>query len=86
MGPEKIPATNIDILGDNSLNVTNGQTGTLTATVLPIDHTEGDVVWTSSNTNVLTLSKIGSTSATFIALAAGNATISATVGRTNGHH
>ena len=59
MGPEKIPATNIDILGDNSLNVTNGQTGTLTATVLPIDHTEGDVVWTSSDTNVVNVSKIG---------------------------
>ena len=71
-----IPATNIDILGNNPLGVTNGRSGTLMAAVTPEDHTEGPIIWTSDNSQVLTIDSQG----TYRAMTAGNATITARVG------
>ena len=81
MKPEDIPATNIAINeGPGPLTVVTNDRGTLTATVLPADHTEGEVVWSSSSDDIVSISQDGPTNATFLAVAVGRATITARVG------
>ena len=81
-----VAATNIVIEGNNPLsNFTttpdgSATTGTLTAVVLPNNHTEGDVVWASDNENVLTVASAGANTATYTAKGAGSATVTASVG------
>ena len=83
-GSEGIPATNILINNGAELVVTNnGGSDTLTAAVLPTNHTEGDVVWTSSSDEIVSVSKDNATTATFTAEAVGSATITARVGANN---
>ena len=74
------PATNIKIDQGNHLSRIPGQTGSLTATVLPVNHSDGEVVWTSDNKNYVTVSNLGPTNATYRAVAIGRATIIAKVG------
>ena len=47
-------ATNISINGGN-FTTNNGIASTLTATILPTNHSEGNLVWTSSDTSKLTI-------------------------------
>ena len=74
------PATNIDIAQIDPISVVMGDTGPLTATVLPPGHTDGEVMWTSDNESFVTVSNIGSDSAVYTGVAIGRATITATVG------
>ncbi len=69
-----VPATNITLSQSTlSFNAAN-QTATLTATVAPSNATNKSVTWTSSNTNVATVSSTG----VVTAIADGTATITAT--------
>ena len=80
-GSEGIPATNLVINeGDVSNFTTNGGSDTLRAAVLPTNHTEGEVVWSSDNTSVVTVTKVDANNATYNAIADGSATITARVG------
>ena len=75
------PATNIEIDQGDTLTTNVRGSGTLTATVTPSDHTDGSVVWSSDNTNVVTVNSISDISATFTAgSVGGSATITARVG------
>ena len=71
------PATIVSIGQGSTRSVTNGARGTLTATVLPLGHTDGEVSWTSSATNFVT---IDASSGAYRAVGVGTATITARVG------
>ena len=71
------PATIVSIGQGSALSVTNGARGTLTALVLPSGHTDGEVSWTSSATNFVT---IDASSGAYRAVGIGTATITASVG------
>ena len=60
--PNIIQPTGITI-SDNSLTLTEGETGTLTATVLPSNATNKAVTWTSADTSIATVSSIGKVTA-----------------------
>ena len=60
-------------LNKPSTQITKGETETLTATVLPENATNKGIIWSSSNTNIATV-----TNGTVTAVAAGSATITAT--------
>ena len=75
-----IPATNIVIDQSEPLFVTNGQSGPLTATVTPANHSDGDVEWTSTRDDIVSVSQDTPTEATFAAKAEGTAIITASVG------
>jgi uncharacterized protein YjdB len=68
-GGETKPITSIS-LNKDTLELDEGDSVALTATVLPSDHT-GEIKWTSSNTNVATVDSEGNVTA----VAAGKATI-----------
>ena len=75
------PASNIVIAaGTNSLPIFTGYRDTLTALVLPLNHTNGEVEWFSSDTNFVTISKIDGTRASYLGVAEGSATVIARVG------
>ena len=74
-GVNNVAATNITINGGNFTNSV-GSTGTLTATVLPANHTDGEVTWTSSDTDKLTISSNGE----YRAIAPGSVKITASIG------
>ena len=71
-----VPSTNISIDGGDRV-VFNLAADTLTATVLPSDHTDGFKKWISSNTNILT---INSNTGAYNAIAPGNAVVWVRVG------
>jgi len=68
-----IPVTSIEIT-PSTLSLSTDQTSTLSASVLPSNASNKSVTWSSSNTNVVTVSDAGIVNA----LAIGSATISAT--------
>ena len=70
-----IPATNITINGGDFTN-NSGASSNLTATVLPSNHTDGDIAWSSGDTNILTINSNGD----YNALAPGETRITARVG------
>ena len=70
---QTIPVTGVSV-SPTTLSLETGQTGNLTATVSPSNATNKSVTWSSSNTNVATVS----TSGVVTAKAAGTATITAT--------
>lgn len=74
----QIPVTSI-ALDRTDVVLDKGQTGSLTATIEPADATDNTVSWTSSATDVVTVSADG-TSATIKAVKGGTATISVTCG------
>lgn len=74
----QIPVTSI-ALDRTDVVLDKGQTGSLTATIEPADATANAVSWTSSATDVVTVSADG-TSATIKAVKGGTATISVTCG------
>ena len=86
--PEKtassIPAESISIINSSGIiSITNRQTGNLTVVVLPTNHTEGAVMWASSDTSKLTITSNDPYSATYSAIAPSfpnNVTVTATVG------
>ena len=81
--PKVIPATNILIEQGEAIAITNDSSnisGTLIATVLPSNHTDGDVTWVSSNTNYVTIMGIDSVTGEYQTAAFGTTTITATVG------
>lgn len=67
------PVTGIN-LGMDSLRIARGKTKTLTATVLPEDATNKDIIWSSSDDTIATVSVSG----VVTAKAAGNVSITAT--------
>ena len=72
--PEKtassIPAESISIINSSGIiSITNGQTGNLTVIVLPTNHAEGAVIWTSSDTSKLTITSNDPYSARYSAIA-----------------
>ena len=69
------PATNI-IINGGDFTTTNGLSGNLMATVLPPNHTDGDIAWSSGDTNILTINSNGD----YNALAPGETRITARVG------
>ena len=69
------PSTNITIDGGD-FTTTNGITNTLVVAVLPSNHTDGTVTWTSANTNILTIDANGN----YTANSAGTVTVTASVG------
>ena len=81
MAPADIPATNIDINnGVETIDAIIGENSILTAAVSPDNHTQGEVEWTSSQDDIVSVSNTGPTNATFTARAIGSATITAMVG------
>ena len=82
----EVAATAIEINGNNPLviDLSNAEgsntTGTLFAIVTPNDHTDGEVDWVSSNTNVITLTKNSAISATYRTVSEGTTTVTASVG------
>ena len=77
---EETPATGIVIDQGDSLSVASRHIGTLTATVTPASHTDGDVEWSSTKDDIVAISKDTFTEATFEAKAAGTATVTASIG------
>ena len=76
-----IPATSIEINnGSNTIETTNGGRGPLTAVVMPSNHNDGNLQWSSDNPDVVTVSKTGTNTATFTARATGSANVTARVG------
>ncbi len=69
-----VPATGVTLNADN-LELKEGETFTLTATVAPNDTTENDIIWTSSNEGVATVEN-----GVVTALAEGSAVITAKAG------
>lgn len=67
------PVTGIDLSTD-SLRIARGKTKTLTASVLPSDATNKDIIWSSSDDTIATVSISG----VITAKAAGNVSITAT--------
>ncbi len=61
-------------ISPRSLSLTEGETTTVTAGIIPFDATIQSVVWSSSNSNVVTVSNVGD----IIAVAEGTASITAT--------
>ena len=77
--PDMIVPTNITI-DITSFTITNGidaPSGTLTATVLPTNYTEGEIIWSSENTNVIT---INASNGDYQVIAAGEAVITVSIG------
>jgi endoglucanase len=72
-GSTTVPVTGVTV-SPTTLNLTVGQTATLTATVSPANATNKNVTWSSSNTSVATVSSTG----VVTAVAAGSATITVT--------
>ena len=52
----------------------------LSATVLPANHTDGDVLWSSSSNEIVSVTSTDATTATYTGVAIGTAIITATVG------
>ena len=76
-----VAATSIVInQGEGPLSIVKNNSDTLSATVLPANHTEGDVEWTSSSDEIASVTKDDATTATYTGVALGTATITATVG------
>ena len=75
---KEIPVTSIS-LDRTDVVLDQGQTGSLTATLEPAEATENAVSWTSSATDIVTVTADG-TSATIKAVKGGTATISVTCG------
>ena len=75
---KQIPVTSI-ALDQTDMVLDKGQTGSLTATLEPAEATANAVSWTSSATDVVTVSANGTT-ATIKAVKGGTATISVTSG------
>ena len=71
-----LSATNITINGGDFIS-TNGNTGTLTATVLPTNHVDGDVRWQSSHPNVFAISPWNGE---YTSRVAGTVTVTASLG------
>lgn len=67
-------------LSSSSVNVDVDGTGTVTATILP-EGAEGTVQWTTSNPSIITIVPNG-LSASYVALSAGSATVTATIAGT----
>ena len=75
------PATNIVIVQGESITIKMGTiatNGRMIATVYPLNHTDGSITWISSNTQYIT---INSNTGLYNAVAAGDATIAAQVGK-----
>ena len=70
-----IPVTNI-LFSQASYIITNGEGGQFTATVQPTNHTDGDLQWQSSDTNVFIIDENGN----YQAPRRGTATVTATLG------
>ena len=77
--PEAIPVASVTVQ-PSSINLTEGETGQLTASVLPEDATDKSVIWKTSNPAVATVSENG----LVMAVAAGTATVTATSGGKSG--
>ena len=81
-----ISATSITIAANNPLviSITNedgsSNTGTLTAMVIPTNHTDGNVAWSSDDENVIIVTKEDANTATYTAVGWGRATVTASVG------
>ena len=72
----KIPVSGI-LINKTSVNLTKGDSTTLSASLLPADTTEtATIIWSSSDTSVVTVDSIGKVTA----IAAGTATITAKAG------
>ena len=71
-----IAVTGISLSGTTGITLNVGGTNTLIATVLPYNATDKTITWTSSNTDVATVDENGKVTA----VAAGDATITATAG------
>ena len=72
-----VPVTQVDIMPD-ALALEVGQTHALEAVVLPVNASDRDIIWTSSNSAVATVSKAGVVEA----VSAGTAMITGTVAGT----
>ncbi len=72
-GPLTIPVTSVTV-APTSLQITPGQIAQLTRTVAPVNATNPNVNWSSSNTSIATVDANGMVTA----VATGNATITAT--------
>ncbi len=79
----KILAQNIQFASTTPTALKVGDTGILSVTVEPLDHTDGFVMWESNDINVISLNLAGSSTATYSANNPGKATITATVGTTS---
>ena len=78
-----VVATNIVIdQGPDPLLIVTNDRGPLSATVLPANHTDGDVLWSSSSNEIVSVTSTDATTATYTGVAVGTATITATVGKT----
>ena len=76
-----VAASNIVINeGPGPLSIVTNNSDTLSATVLPANHTEGDVMWSSSSTEIVSVIKDDATTATYTGVAVGSATVTAAVG------
>ena len=73
------PANNIVIKGGDFIT-TNGLSGMIMTTVLPSNHTDGDISWSSDNPAVVELSNSNGVNITYSALSNGVATITAGIG------
>ena len=83
---DRVPAIAIAIAGNNPLNIFTktpegwATTGTLAAGVFPDDHTDGEIMWSSDDESVITVTKENANMASYTAVGAGTATITAAVG------
>ena len=75
-GPTRVSATNIAINGGD-FTTNNNISSTLTATILPTNHNEGNPVWTSSDTSKLT---INSNTGDYSTIAPGKVRVTASLG------
>ena len=73
-------ATNITINSTN-LTVISGSSGLLTASVLPTNHADGDVSWTSSDSNMLSIDRTNAISGYYSTRGGGTAIVTASLDR-----
>ncbi|MCL1874935.1 MAG: Ig-like domain-containing protein [Synergistaceae bacterium] len=75
--PTVVPVDNLT-LNKHSENLINGETLTLTATITPSNATNKDVIWSSSNSSIVSVPSTSANTITVTASAVGSATITAT--------
>ncbi len=79
-GGESKAAQSIAFIPTPPDTLTQGDTGTFSVVVLPIDHTDGDIVWQSGPPGLLEITSTGPNTASYLATSTGTVTITASVG------